>query len=97
MKLGLQLGCWAPRRRRTSATGSPPPEDARFDAVFTAEGVRSDRVSRRWPGGDRETSRIQLGTSIIAECPDARRRRSPHVTGGLDLLSKVAASSSAWV
>lgn len=91
MKLGLQLGYW----------GAQPPEgvgelvaaadESGFDAIFTAEAWGSDAFTPlAWWG--RDTTRVQLGTSIVqmsGRAPTSIAMHAltlDHLTGGRVIL-----------
>jgi F420-dependent oxidoreductase-like protein len=64
MKLGLQLGYWGAQPPTNAGELVVAAENAGFDAVFTAEAWGSDAFTPlAWWG--RDTSRVQLGTSIV--------------------------------
>ena len=91
MKLGLQLGYWGAQPPTNHAELVSVAEEVGFDTVFTAEAWGSDAYTPlAWWG--RETTRMQLGTSVIqlsARTPTACAMAAltlDHLSGGRHIL-----------
>lgn len=91
MKLGLHLGYWGAQPPENVPELVAAAEEARFDAVFTAEAWGSDAYTPlAWWGS--QTKRLRLGTSVVqlsARTPTACAMAAltlDHLSGGRHIL-----------